>query len=65
MSARYFSSALEVEKTEFCGFVYMHSDQEKKHSGWGCLKKCVSPWSKQIHKEIFDIRAEIKFPLLN
>lgn len=33
MNARYFSSALEVEKTEFFGFVYMPGDQEKKHSG--------------------------------
>lgn len=32
MSARYFSSALETEKTEFCGFVYMPSGQEKKQS---------------------------------
>lgn len=38
MSARYFSSALEMEKTEFCGFVYMPGDQEKKKNGQDCFK---------------------------
>lgn len=62
MSARYLSSALEMEKTEFCGFVYMAGDQEKKHSEQDCLKNQEFPSNLNRVIKNFGIK-QLKFKL--
>lgn len=76
MSARYLSSALEMRKTEFCGFAYMPGDWDKKHREEDCWKNQEFPPNpnrfikkfviKQLKSKLnLDCPADISHYILN